>query len=354
MDSEDATVLTRRQALASLQYRSLCLFTGKNKFRIFIVHMMHNSVAETITIMVILANCVFLALDDPTTSVQERYQEIADICFVVLFSFECACKVIGRGFVFHPFAYLRDNWNRLDFLIVILSYLQFVGQVDQLKAIKTLRVLRPLRSINGIPGLKAIVTVLIRSFAQLANVLGLAVFAFLIFGILGVQLWGGEMKFRCMMQNATTNTWSLYSPDNPLFCNDPGSPAMGVDCPGNTSCLPYQNPNRGYTSFDHMGWAFLTIFQTMTLEGWSSIMYMLDDLWGRINVLYFVLLIVFGTFFVLNLVLAVLSDNFSKLGTSGRGDLLTIRDEENGVVMLSLSYERGPIPQAIQDGSGVV
>eukprot|EP00759_Apiculatamorpha_spiralis_P019666 PhF_6_TR25502/c0_g1_i2/m.35543 len=276
MDSEDATVLTRRQALASLQYRSLCLFTGKNKFRIFIVHMMHNSVAETITIIVILANCVFLALDDPTTSVQERYQEIADICFVVLFTFECVCKVIGRGFVFHPFAYLRDNWNRLDFLIVILSYLQFVGQVDQLKAIKTLRVLRPLRSINGIPGLKAIVTVLIRSFAQLANVLGLAVFAFLIFGILGVQLWGGEMKFRCMMQNATTNTWSLYSPDNPLFCNDPGSPAMGVDCPGNTSCLPYQNPNRGYTSFDHMGWAFLTIFQTMTLEGWSSIMYMLD------------------------------------------------------------------------------
>ena len=73
-----------------------------------------------------------------------------------------------------------------------------------------------------------------------------------------------------------------------------------------------EDMNWGITTFDDMGRAFLTIFQAMTLEGWSDIMYFCQDsvdwVWATS---YFVILTVFGGFFALNLVLAVLEGSFN-------------------------------------------
>ena len=71
--------------------------------------------------------------------------------------------------------------------------------------------------------------------------------------------------------------------------------------------------NFGYSQFDNFGTAVLTIFQSITEEGWTKILYMLIDSFGpTLSVPYFILLILFGVFFVLQLLLAVLEDNFSK------------------------------------------
>eukprot|EP00602_Paraphysomonas_sp_CaronLab_P008605 CAMPEP_0185034492 /NCGR_PEP_ID=MMETSP1103-20130426/24443_1 /TAXON_ID=36769 /ORGANISM="Paraphysomonas bandaiensis, Strain Caron Lab Isolate" /LENGTH=1644 /DNA_ID=CAMNT_0027571169 /DNA_START=197 /DNA_END=5132 /DNA_ORIENTATION=+ len=71
--------------------------------------------------------------------------------------------------------------------------------------------------------------------------------------------------------------------------------------------------NWGYTHFDDIGSACLTIFQAITLEGWVTIMYFTQD---AINVylgaVIFIILVLFGAFFVLNLLLAVLEDNFTQ------------------------------------------
>ena len=34
-----------------------------------------------------------------------------------------------------------------------------------------------------------------------------------------------------------------------------------------------QGPNNGITSFDNIAFAMLTVFQCVTMEGWTSIMY---------------------------------------------------------------------------------
>ncbi|KAL4124998.1 hypothetical protein PRIC2_008589 [Phytophthora ramorum] len=71
--------------------------------------------------------------------------------------------------------------------------------------------------------------------------------------------------------------------------------------------------NWGFTNFDNIGSASLTIFQCITREGWSDIMYMLQDAgYGAVAVIYFVSFIIFGSFFMLNLTLAVIWDNFSE------------------------------------------
>ena len=34
-------------------------------------------------------------------------------------------KILSRGFIFHTYAYLRDGWNWLDFIVVLLGYSVF-------------------------------------------------------------------------------------------------------------------------------------------------------------------------------------------------------------------------------------
>lgn len=72
--------------------------------------------------------------------------------------------------------------------------------------------------------------------------------------------------------------------------------------------MPYQNPNFGVTSFDNILSAWLTVFQCITLEGWTSVMYDAMDGTSGWAALYFVLLIFFGGFFLLNLALGVMTE----------------------------------------------
>ena len=70
--------------------------------------------------------------------------------------------------------------------------------------------------------------------------------------------------------------------------------------------------NYGYTTFDHLPVAFLTIFQCVTEEGWVDIMYQIQDGFnGLAGAMVFILLLVFGSFLLLNLTLAVLEDALS-------------------------------------------
>jgi len=53
-------------------------------------------------------------------------QELLEYVFVVIFTLEAIMKVVAYGFVFHPGAYLRNGWNVLDFVIVIIGYVRHV------------------------------------------------------------------------------------------------------------------------------------------------------------------------------------------------------------------------------------
>ena len=63
----------------------------------------------------------------------------------------------------------------------------------------------------------------------------------------------------------------------------------------------------GIASFNHLGYGLVTVFQFITLEGWSKIMYNLMDSnisWMAVG--FSVCLILIGAFFLLNVILAVL------------------------------------------------
>ena len=75
-------------------------------------------------------------------------------------------------------------------------------------------------------------------------------------------------------------------------------------------CLPgkWIGPNYGITCFDDIFFGILTVFQCITMEAWTTMMYYTNDAAGSgFNTIFFIPLIVLGSFFMLNLVLGVLS-----------------------------------------------
>ena len=106
--------------------------------------------------------------------------------------------------------YLQDRWNWLDAIVVLSGWASLAldtglnggtscleGNDSSVSSIRVIRMLRPLRAINGIPGLRRIIAALIGAVPQLMNVMLMCSFIFLIFGLLGLQLFRGRLQQRC-------------------------------------------------------------------------------------------------------------------------------------------------------------
>ncbi|XP_022250017.1 voltage-dependent calcium channel type D subunit alpha-1-like [Limulus polyphemus] len=119
--------------------------------------------------------------------------------------------------------------------------------------------------------------------------------------------------------------------ENPHPCSE-GSNGYHCDAFQNLTCKEFwEGPNSGITNFDNFGLAMLTVFQCVTTEGWTSVLYDINDSMGNEwPWIYFVSLVIIGSFFVLNLVLGVLSGEFSKERekAKARGDFHKLREKQ--------------------------
>ena len=121
---------------------------------------------------------------------------------------------------------------------------------------------------------------------------------------------------------------------------DPTFPIM-EDCYHNRTWPGWQGwrgPHGGIINFDNIIYAMITVFQCITMEGWTDVLYYVNDAsgsmwaqgWIAIPAIYFVSLIIIGSFFVMNLILGVLSGEFSKERekAKARGDFIKIREKQ--------------------------
>ncbi|ALC48765.1 Ca-alpha1T [Drosophila busckii] len=294
---------------------------------------------ERISILVILLNCITLGMyqpcvDDTCLKPRCRILQIFDDIIFAFFALEMTIKMVAMGMCGKN-TYLADSWNRLDFFIVLAGLLEYVMHVENLNltAIRTIRVLRPLRAINRIPSMRILVMLLLDTLPMLGNVLLLCFFVFFIFGIIGVQLWEGILRQRCtldrpdgMIYPITLSQYYEFSKDQDYICSTPEDSGMhlcgnfppyrigslvcseqakllDLNEPTNTSCVNWnqyyttckqsgENPFQGTISFDNIGMAWVAIFLVISLEGWTDIMYYVQDAHSFWDWIYFVLLIV--------------------------------------------------------------
>ena len=111
---------------------------------------MFNPWFDRVILLTIFANCISLAVEDPSLEEPDPIIEVLDLVFLIIFSIEMALKIITQGFIMQQFSYLRDPWNVLDFTVVVLGWVSLSASSSKITAVRVIRILRPLRTLNSV------------------------------------------------------------------------------------------------------------------------------------------------------------------------------------------------------------
>ncbi|ROT66502.1 Sodium channel protein 60E [Penaeus vannamei] len=293
------------------------------KIRQACLHVVDSPYFEWFILIMIFASSVTLCFEDVHLDSKKELKEVLsylNLAFAVLFTLEMVIKWVAFGFV----KYFTSVWTLLDCFIVMVSLCSLFVEQDNLialRSLRTLRALRPLRAISRWEGMKVsrqsetldCVNALMYAIPSIFNVLLVCLVFWLIFSIMGVQMFGGKF-YKC-----------IDPVDRKIL------PVKIVNNRSDCERLNY-NWTNSKINFDHVGYAYLALFQVATFEGWMEVMADAVDCRGldmqperEANIyayIYFVIFIVCGSFFTLNLFIGVIIDNFNALKKKYEGGVL--------------------------------
>lgn len=339
---------------------SLFIFNVNNPLRREIIKLVEWRWFDRVVLSLILFNSLLLSIYRYRypDSLSSKLSEWADPPLCVAFTLEFLLKIIAFGFFMPKHSYLRDGWNWLDFIVVVtgdvslaMTFLDYGSDADaiDLSWLRVFRVLRPLRSLTVMPEMKVLVNTVLLSIPRLGNVFAMGLFLFVVFGILAINFWGGvgfrqcrEIEKPVFMQLEQCWSWPQVADEERLcggryMCEDSSGicgsnfveemvkeyrPTFdgGDDMKGYPWCKDTIKSteisafNFRFTHFDNLPAALLVIFQCMTLEGWTDIMYMYQDAHSDdFASIYFIVMITLVSFFLLSVILAVISEAFDSL-----------------------------------------
>lgn len=229
-----------------------------------------------LVIAMILLSAVLLGLETDAQIMQKYGSQLKSLDQFVIsfFIFEISLKILSFGR--RPLLYFKDPWNVID-LFIVIGCLIPTGS-NAMAIFRLVRVLRVLRLITALPKLQTIVSALLKSIPSMSYVVVILGIHFYMFGVLGTFLFAE---------------------------NDP-------------------------VHFGGLGSTFLTLFQTLTLEGWADLMriqiygcaeFGYENFPGQCTnsvaqpisaVLYFITFIVMGTMIILNLLIGVVVNGMAE------------------------------------------
>lgn len=197
----------------------------------------------------------------------------AEYVFLVLFIFEMCLKMYALGVR----TYFESSFNKFDFFVVMGSIFEVVWSYYKegsfgLSVLRALRLLRIFKVTKYWSSLRNLVISLLASMRSIISLLFLLFLFLLIFALLGMQLFGGEFNF------------------------ETGTPAA---------------------NFNTIANALLTVFQILTGEDWNEVMYNGIrsqggiERGGMVYCIYFIILVLFGNYTLLNVFLAIAVDNLA-------------------------------------------
>ncbi|XP_076801184.1 voltage-dependent L-type calcium channel subunit alpha-1D-like isoform X4 [Clavelina lepadiformis] len=313
---------------------SLLCLPLNNPFRKACIKIVEWRPFDILILMTIFANCVALAIFIPYSNTDanktNEILEKVELFFLGIFTVESVLKIIAFGFIFDPNAYLRNGWNLLDFAIVVVGLFSLafefaeVGSADKVRALRAFRVLRPLRLVSGVPSLQVVMNAILRAMLPLLHIALLVIFVIIIYAVVGLEVFKGRLHNTCY-KNSTGER-----EDDPAPCAMLGE--NGRQCAEGYYCAGgWKGPSKGIINFDTFYFSVITVFQCITMEGWTDVLYDVNDAVGSsLPWIYFVSLIIIGSFFVMNLILGVLSGEFSKERekANARGEFQKLREKQ--------------------------
>jgi len=308
----------RRANELELTGNSLYCFGPENCLRVITAEFVQNPYFEQFILHLIGINSLFMALEEPvlTESYAKATLKLFGDVVSALFIAECVLKVFVMGFVVGKKTYLRDSFNVLDFVIVVISIAAWILEaregfdVSFVRAFRALRALRPLKLVSKNEGMKLVVNSILNSIPSLINVGLISILFYFVFGVIGLQSLSGRVSY------------CVDADGNGVDVNKVTCLADGLEW-----VLPPNN-------YDNIFSSMLTFFEVSTLEMWPDIMFASldssDEIDGVLSLdrrehlsLLFITFIFITTFFVMNLFISVIVRQFNeqKLKTEGSANL---------------------------------
>jgi voltage-dependent calcium channel L type alpha-1D len=325
--------------------RSLFLFGPYNPIRTNAWAIVHHPYFDRIVLVLIAASTISVALDNPLNSPDSSFVDTlgwVDFTLTIFFVTEVVLKVIAQGFYFNSNAYLRNNWNMMDFVITAIAVPSLQGSATPkvLNSLRTFRALRPLRLINRNPGLKLVVSSLFASIPQMVNVLMVCLLLLTIFSIIAVNNLKGRLyscngdAFDALLAEQQVlvtypRLWSNLTLGEQQWFNASTSVIYGDMTASNLTSRQlcgFLNATWGKTipqSFDNVLLGLRTFFEISTTEGWVTLMLASVDAtaidmqpipnYREGWTLFFIAFIFLGSFFIIQLFIGVVIENFNKM-----------------------------------------
>ena len=212
---------------------------------------------EPIIIAIIVANSLLLGMETSKT-LEERFGDqmrLGNQVALSIFIVEAIIKMVALGP--RSYRYFKDGWNVFDFIVIVAALIPATGQFAIIA--RLVRLLRALRLISAVKELRLIINALVRSIPSVGHVMMLMGIIVYIYAIMGYHFFH-------------------------------------VDDPQNWGSL---------------GRAFLTLFNIITLEGWTDVMATAMEI-NPYSWVYFVSFVVVGTFVVINLFIAIIINNLDE------------------------------------------
>ena len=405
--------------------RSFYLMSPTNPIRRFAIKILTNPNFNKVIITTILLNCICMTKSQPD-KLLVLIEDYFEIVFLIIYTCEMIIKTISRGFFIGNFCYLSDTLNVLDLFVIVTSYAEIfimfwmdpgipgieTSNAMTMKGLRALRVFRAMKAISVIPGLKHIIMSLIKSLKGLKDVMILTIGTLVIFSLISVQLFGGVLQSKCVVDhpgtlpelkrdmmtpgyknqstlpydfsfpedynflnppmncqpldyhmmktweyienpyykfgqenqnlqqfkswfpkqafsidnkitNLSLNSWENWINDEKNYCyNEEKEPLlcgnstthMAGRCPIGWTCIRVgENPNNGYVSFDNVPTALLTLFGLTVQDCWEDFYFMTVRAGGQsYSFIYYVLGVYGVSFYLLNLILAVVATKYEE------------------------------------------
>jgi voltage-gated sodium channel len=241
--------------------------------------MAHNWVQRFLIILIVVNAAIMgLETNPEVMAAAGSYLLLLDHAILWVFIGELVLLIAARRLLF-----FKDAWCVFDLLVVLIALVPATGSLSVLRA---LRVLRILRLINKVESMRTVVGALLGSLPGLGSVFGLILIIFYVSAVIATNMFGEAFPAR----------------------------------------------------FGSLSQSFYTLFQVMTLEGWSEeiarpVMEVFPSAW-----VFFILFILTATFIVVNLFVAVIVDSINSVklaqvtelqGSTSSNDMQQIKDELN-------------------------
>ncbi|KAL4506799.1 hypothetical protein ABPG72_001220 [Tetrahymena utriculariae] len=264
----------------------------------------------------------------------KQIQIVCDAFFIC----ETIMNILQAGLVEGRHSYIKNSYNILNLLAIIGSVGQRIVSDDLSPYFFPLKVLRIIRIMYFFPILKNRLNSLISTLPELYKIV-LGLFAIMtIYALIGLHIFQGALEFRCRFESEPTPDGIFQADKSQMnLCGSQSGCNEGTYCrapfqydvPFHPDEANIESLNYGFTKFDHFGWSLFTVFHIVESIGWSSIMFIHWRFFDtRVCSFFFISLLVFGFYIILNLFLGTLYDGFQTRQTIKSRVIREIKQEK--------------------------